>query len=161
MPSGKRRSYRASNFCERPKITGRRVPDVAENRNFENWSPFVTAALLVACLYLRLPFDGKKKNGDAFVTKGIHSNVRFSKYVMFLSFVAYTYLITNQLKFWTIRKKYKKWIVLDLSGSLCAKIFYFILYKFSPLRNPSKKQPSARPSLSYFREIILRLLKIF
>lgn len=68
MPSGKRRSYRASNFCERPKITGRRVPDVAENRNFENRSPFVSAALLAVCLCLKIPFEGRKKNDD---TRGI------------------------------------------------------------------------------------------
>lgn len=39
-----RERHGASNFCEGPKITGRRVPDV-EICNFENRSPFVNAAL--------------------------------------------------------------------------------------------------------------------
>lgn len=95
--------YRASNFCERPKITGRRVPDVAENRNFENRSPFVTAApIRRPCL--RLLFE-RTKNGDVFVTKGIHSNVRLPKYVMFPGFIACTHLINEISPFEKIHKK--------------------------------------------------------
>lgn len=51
MPS--RSSYWASNFCECPKITDRRVPDV-EICNFENRLPSVSASLLIV-----LWFEGK------------------------------------------------------------------------------------------------------
>jgi hypothetical protein len=70
----RRRSYRASNFCEGPKITGRRVPDVVEIRNFENRLPSTSAALPVVPLWLppSLPPSLPPTGGDrssAFVTR--------------------------------------------------------------------------------------------
>lgn len=65
-----RRSYRALNFCERPKITGRRVPDVVEICNFENRSPRgVYTALPVVPLCFELPLGGGWHTGDTFVTR--------------------------------------------------------------------------------------------
>lgn len=59
----RRRSYRTLNFCERPKITGRRVPDVVEIHNFENRSRCANTLfpLFLCTLSCLLEEDGIRK----------------------------------------------------------------------------------------------------